>query len=399
MAVKSEHKGRRFRALFQNVKRLAPYASGVGVALSSFFAIARWPDDGVKGFLQTLFIGAVIGASIYASIATLHVLLRSLLDRLPDAMRMGTHVLISIIGGFIGGVYGLILGVRLMGGRMTVGGLLQGRGWLFAVFSAGIAVLVSFAFRAFELLHHRLREREWAEKELEIARSIQTRLLPPEEIEGKTFAISARNLPARMVAGDFYDVVQLDDGSVAVVVADVAGKGMGASLIMASVKAVLPFVARQSVAEAMNTLNAKLVKELARREFVALTVARYFPAEGTLHVVNAGCPDPYLLRNGSIDVIAAQGPRLPLGVREDIRYEVAVSHVRSGDRLVFLGWHPRGTDCHRSAARLRARRGDPAQHARRAGAVSVAGASGGADDASGRLDGAGVGRPLGVRWR
>ena len=72
----------------------------------------------------------------------------------------------------------------------------------------------------------------------------EKRLLPPQRIEGQGFSIAARNFPAHMVAGDFYDVVKLDDGSVAVIVADVAGKGMGASLIMASVKAVLPFVGR-----------------------------------------------------------------------------------------------------------------------------------------------------------
>jgi hypothetical protein len=311
-------------------------ASGVGVALSSFFAIARWPRDGVAGFLETVFIGAIIGAAIYLCIATIHRLLRSLINRLSPPLRAGALTLISLAGGFIGGVFGLVGGVRILGGDLTPAGLLQGRGWLFAIFSALIAVMVSFAFRAFEALQQQAREREWAEKEIELARSIQTRLLPPEKIDGSAFAIAARNLPARLVAGDFYDVVQLDDGSVAVVVADVAGKGMGASLIMASVKAVLPFVARQPVADAMNTLNDKLVKELGKREFVALTFARYFPADGTLHLVNAGCPDPYLLRNGSVDVIAAKGARLPLGVRQDVRYETAVTTVKPGDRLVFL---------------------------------------------------------------
>ena len=60
--------------------------------------------------------------------------------------------------------------------------------------------------------------------------------------------VAARNLPASFVAGDFYDFVRSDDGAVTIVVADVAGKGMGASLIMASVKAVLPFVSREPLA-------------------------------------------------------------------------------------------------------------------------------------------------------
>ena len=58
----------------------------------------------------------------------------------------------------------------------------------------------------------RLKEAEFAEKELELARSIQRRLLPPDAIEGDGFRVSARNLPARFVAGDFYDVFHLADG-------------------------------------------------------------------------------------------------------------------------------------------------------------------------------------------
>ena len=61
-------------------------------------------------------------------------------------------------------------------------------------------------------------------------------------IEGDGFSIAARNVPAHFVAGDFFDVLRHEDGSVGIVIADVSGKGIGASLIMASVKAVLPFV-------------------------------------------------------------------------------------------------------------------------------------------------------------
>src|SRR5204862_108249 len=82
------------------------------------------------------------------------------------------------------------------------------------------------------------------ERELEMARSIQARLLPPPTMSGEGFSLEARNMAAHYVAGDFYDFIRLDDGSIVIVVADVAGKGMGASLTMASVKAVLPFVAR-----------------------------------------------------------------------------------------------------------------------------------------------------------
>ncbi len=318
-------------------------AAAIGVAVTSFYAITEWPKGGVIAFARTDFVGGLIGVFIYAAIHLLHLAVRPGINRLGTRARRVANFFVSLTGGFAGGLTGLVAGIRILGGHLTFRDVLEGRGSFFIIASGAIGVLAAAAFRAFDLLQARLREtmeqlkqREWAEKELEIARSIQTRLLPPEEIEGDHFAIAARNLPARMVAGDFYDVVQLDDGSVAVVVADVAGKGVGASLIMASVKAVLPFVARRPLAEAMAVLNAKLVQELERREFVALTFARFFPEEGTLHLVNAGFPDPYLLRNGTIAPVVAPGMRLPLGVRSDVRYDTVVTAVRPGDRVIFV---------------------------------------------------------------
>jgi len=175
-----------------------------------------------------------------------------------------------------------------------------------------------------------------AARELELAREIQRRLLPPREIRGKRFHTAARNLPAQFVAGDFYDVFELPDGSLALVVADVAGKGMGASLIMASVKAMLPLIAADnSVTETLGILNAKLVEELAPREFVALALARFEPARHQLEIANAGLPDPYHL---GIDTRAVEvpGTRLPLGVRPGVSYDSVVLELAEHERLLML---------------------------------------------------------------
>ena len=181
------------------------------------------------------------------------------------------------------------------------------------------------------------REQELAARELELARSIQSRLLPPPEIEGNGFRVAARNLAAQFVAGDFYDVFKLPDGSLGLVVADVAGKGMGASLIMASVKAMLPLIAAdRSVTETLSVLNEKLVEELARREFVALTLARFRPATCELEVANAGLPDPYHLVPDAVRPIHIPGPRLPLGVRREMAYESVSMSLGRGERMLFL---------------------------------------------------------------
>lgn len=181
------------------------------------------------------------------------------------------------------------------------------------------------------------REQELAARELELARSIQRRLLPPAEIDGAGFRVAARNLPAQFVAGDFYDVFKLPDGSLGLVVADVAGKGMGASLIMASVKAMLPLIAAErSVTETLSVLNEKLADELAPREFVALSLARFEPTARRIEIANAGLPDPYHLHSEGARAIQIPGPRLPLGVRREMAYESLSMPLAEGERVLFL---------------------------------------------------------------
>jgi sigma-B regulation protein RsbU (phosphoserine phosphatase) len=184
----------------------------------------------------------------------------------------------------------------------------------------------------------KLVAQELGRRELEMARDVQRRLLPPSELTGPGWEVAARCLPARVVAGDFYDVLRRADGSVDVVVADVAGKGFAASLIMASVKAMLPFVtAEGGVAESLAHLNHRLATELGRGEFVALTLARYRPSERLVELANAGAPDPYLLHPGQPpQPLSVPGPRLPLGVREQVAYASRTVEVSAEDRLLLL---------------------------------------------------------------
>ncbi len=184
----------------------------------------------------------------------------------------------------------------------------------------------------------KLVAQELGRRELEMARDVQRRLLPPSEVAGPGWEVAARCLPARVVAGDFYDILRHPDGSVDVVVADVAGKGFAASLIMASVKAMLPFVtAEGDVAESLSHLNHRLALELGPREFVALTVARYNPSERTVELANAGAPDPYLMRPGHPpEALPVPGPRLPLGIRDRVAYASRTVEVEADDRFVLL---------------------------------------------------------------
>ncbi len=185
----------------------------------------------------------------------------------------------------------------------------------------------------------RLKEHEFAEKELEIARSVQQRLLPPPEIDANGFHVSARTEAAHIIGGDFYDVVRLDDGSVAVIVADVSGKGMAASLIMASCKAAISLLATSSrdATDVIRSLNAKLCAELQKREFVAMVYAQCDANRSRIEIVNAGMPDPLLINtNGSCRPIVCSGERLPLGIRANRDYQKLSVDLRDGDRLLLF---------------------------------------------------------------
>lgn len=291
---------------------------------------------------RLLLYGVVVGSLIYVFCYALDNLVGDPIRRrkiFPDG-------LVGVPMYFAGGILGILAATLL----------LQAAGWMpfqmdagdlrvSLLISGGVAVAGGLLFYTFGVMRTRLREsivrikeQEFAEKELAVAREIQSRLLPPPELSGDGFRISARNLAARFVAGDFYDVFHLSGGALGIVVADVSGKGMGASLIMASVKAVLPLIAEgRGTAETLAHLNRKLHAELGALEFVALAYARYDPASRILELSNAGIPDPYrLVRGRDAEPLSVPGPRLPLGARREVAYESLSITMGAGERLLMF---------------------------------------------------------------
>ncbi len=326
------------REVVEGVARKVAISTAGGVAFMFLMFVGRRE---VWGWRLALY-GALAGLAIHATCHALDVTVGERLRRpqlVPDRL---VGVPLYFVGGCVGGIAAtaVLEAAGLMPFALSAGDLL-----IAASISGGIAIVFGLLFYSFEVMHRRLREsverikaQEFAEKELTLARAIQSRLLPPEELAGDGYRIAARNLAARFVAGDFYDVFRLADGTLGVVVADVSGKGMGASLIMASVKAVLPFVAAgRPAAATLTELNRRLARELAPREFVALAYARFAPATGALELANAGLPDPYLLRpGGAVEPLAVPGPRLPLGARPEVAYESLALALRPRERLLLL---------------------------------------------------------------
>jgi Stage II sporulation protein E (SpoIIE) len=286
--------------------------------------------------------GGLTGFAIYICCRTLHRLVAEPIYRWEILPRPLVAAILYCFGGALGWSVATVL-VQLFG---LIHFTFERRDVFIALAVTGaLGIVFGLAFYSFGFLEGRLRESverlkeaEFAEKELELARDIQSRLLPPAIVEGEGFRVTARNLPARFVAGDFYDVFHLADGNLGLVIADVSGKGIGAALIMASVKAVVPLVAAgRSAADTLTQLNRKLSQELAPREFVALCFARFDAARGTLEIANAGLPDPYRLReDGSAESLPTPGARLPLGSRRDTAYESLSVQLGRTDRVLFV---------------------------------------------------------------
>jgi phosphoserine phosphatase RsbU/P len=285
-----------------------------------------------------LVIGFVINTSIWCVILAL----RPLFRRVPEKRHIAVYGGATLLAGAIGFPVGYSLSVLIIAGRLPSGASFREP---FAI-TLGVSLLAGIAMHAYLQIEQRLmasmerlRLHELAEKELELARSIQQRLLPPSSMHGDGWIIEARNVPARFVAGDFYDAFTMNDGKLALFVGDVSGKGIGASLIMASVKSVLPLLARSDdVDRTMTALHEKLAGELGPREFVAVAHAVFDPSTGTLVLANAALPDPYLVRaSGEIAPLVVAGNRLPLGVPSATHgREVLSLTLARGDAILFF---------------------------------------------------------------
>jgi phosphoserine phosphatase RsbU/P len=142
-------------------------------------------------------------------------------------------------------------------------------------------------------------QKERLNRELEIAREVQERLFPQDlpAVEGLDYYGACR--PALGVGGDYYDFIELPEGKFGLAIGDVSGKGIGASLMMASLQASLRGQAihyKDDLAELMRQVNALLYEASTSNRYATFFYARYVPATRLLTYVNAGHNPPFLLR-------------------------------------------------------------------------------------------------------
>ena len=145
-------------------------------------------------------------------------------------------------------------------------------------------------------------EKQKMEEDLLIARDIQRNLLPSALPEYEKYDIAALNVSSKQVGGDYYDVISIDDEKFYIAIADVAGKGVPASLMMANIQAFLQVICRQDlkIAEATAMINDLVTANSSEGRFITFFWGYINTRTNTLTYVNAGHNPPYILRNDSV---------------------------------------------------------------------------------------------------
>jgi sigma-B regulation protein RsbU (phosphoserine phosphatase) len=210
--------------------------------------------------------------------------------------------------------------------------------WRFTAEPVGFIVqLVCFGYIAFSRVLARDRELAAVDHEMRSAREIQASLLPRDLPAIEHVSIAARYIPLAAVAGDFYDVVPLADGAVAVFVADVSGHGVPAALIASMVKVAFGAGIRDAddPAVILRRINTSLCG-LFERSYVTAACAILRPRSRTLSYALAGHPSPLLVSAGDSAIVPLDERGLFLGVMPMASYETATVPIASGTRLILF---------------------------------------------------------------
>lgn len=184
-------------------------------------------------------------------------------------------------------------------------------------------------------LIERERERQRLEQELNIAREIQQALVPQGLQDYPHLAVTGTHRPCYEVGGDYFDVYPLADGRVALLIADVAGKGLGAALLTTMLQGALSgMTLGVDPVQVFNHLNRFLCDRAAVRRYATMFFGLLSP-DGTLEYVRAGHPSPLLLRRGQVSELYTGGS-FPVGLIDLATFKSDRVQLEPQDTLVLF---------------------------------------------------------------
>lgn len=201
-----------------------------------------------------------------------------------------------------------------------------------------LTVLANMA--AFRIEQERYRQLRLIEesrtRDLEQAAEIQRGILPRKVPAVPGLDLAGYNAACRTVGGDYYDFIAYADGRLALVVADAAGKGIAAALLMSNLQASVQILApeRSDPAALVSRLNRSLCASTPTNRFVSLFACLLDPASGRLLYCNAGHNPTLLIRaNGELTLLEPGGP--VLGIMEGLEYQQQSELLGPGDMLAM----------------------------------------------------------------
>ncbi len=199
-----------------------------------------------------------------------------------------------------------------------------------------LAAQIAIAIENARLYQRVAAEEQRLERDLEMAREVQLRLLPPGKPTHTNAQFAARFLAARTIGGDLYDFLSFEPNRSGIAVGDVSGKAAPAALYAALVSGLIRSAAAQkpSPAQMLEALNNALQERRLDSQYVTMLFAVWNDENQTLQIANAGAVQPLFCRSGEVETIHAEG--FPLGLFPAAKYEEFNISTRPGDSIIFF---------------------------------------------------------------
>ena len=182
-----------------------------------------------------------------------------------------------------------------------------------------------------------MRQRQQVEIQLNLARQIQNALFPAEPLRMPGIYIDAVNDPGQKISGDYYDHFVRPDGQIVVLVADVSGKGVPASLLTANLQAAVHVTlgGDGTLVDSVREINKLICRNVSEGRFITGIIGLLDPARRQYTCITAGHPAPYLIEGGTVRQIAT-APALPFGLEPDYDYEPQTIELAGAPSMLVM---------------------------------------------------------------
>jgi sigma-B regulation protein RsbU (phosphoserine phosphatase) len=186
--------------------------------------------------------------------------------------------------------------------------------------------------------YEELIEKREMHREIEIAANIQQGLLPGQIPDLRSVDITAFSQAARGISGDYYDIFTIQKGTLGVVICDVVGKGVPASLLMVMIRTIVRLIStpQRDPAQLLTFLNRGIIGRIGTDHFATLSFLRYDEEKREITYSNAAHPPMLIYRSEEDQFVEIDTPGLPIGVEEKERYQQRTLTLEPNDIVILI---------------------------------------------------------------